>query len=258
MLKFEDVAAVRRFVDKEGIEFVSFFVSDIDGRFRNVTIPAANFTEKTVTEGIGIDASSLGFAAVERSDMLIKPDLSFAFLDPVEPDAKVLYFICDILDIGTEANFNQDLRHIVWKAVDALKAEGVADEVRIGLELEFYVLDELHSTMTTRETSYRVESGELASPPGGAELYRIYSNRGYFRSEPNDHHFALRNEICRGLQADRARGEVPPPRGRQFAVRDRVQVPARSSSWPTPPRWPNTSATAWPASTARSSPSSPS
>ena len=67
---------------KEGIEFISFYVSDIDGRFRNVTIPAANFTEKTVTEGIGIDASSLGFATVDRSDMLIKPDLGFAFLDP--------------------------------------------------------------------------------------------------------------------------------------------------------------------------------
>ena len=93
-------------------------MSDIDGRFRNVTVPAANFTEKTVTEGIGIDALS-GFAAVDRSDMLIKPDLGFAFLDPVEPAARVLYFLCDIVDIDTAARFNQDLRHIVWKAVAA-------------------------------------------------------------------------------------------------------------------------------------------
>ncbi len=202
MLSFKDVPEVRRFVAQEGVEFISFFVSDIDGRFRNVTIPAVNFTEKTVTEGIGIDASSLGFATVDRSDMLIKPDLRFAFLDPVEPEAprKILYFLCDILDIGTEESFSQDLRHIVWKAVAALREEGVADAVQIGLELEFYVLDELYSTMTTRETSYRVESGELASPPGGAELYRIYSNRGYFRSQPNDHHFALRNEICQAFK----------------------------------------------------------
>jgi glutamine synthetase len=200
MLSFLDVPEVRRFVAERGIGFISLYVSDIDGRFRNVTIPAENFTEKTATEGIGIDASSLGFAAVDRSDMLLKPDLHFAFLDPVEPEARVLYFLCDIVDVGTEENFNQDLRHIVCKAVAALKDEGVADDVRIGLELEFYVLDELHSTMTTRETSYRVESGELASPPGGAELYRIYSNRGYFRSQPNDHHFALRNEICEAFK----------------------------------------------------------
>lgn len=200
MLTFKDVPDVRRFAADRGIEFISFFVSDIDGRFRNVTIPAENFTEKTVTEGIGIDASSLGFATVDHSDMLLKPDLQFAFLDPVDPEAKILYFLCDILDIGTEENFSQDLRHIVCKAVTAMRDEGVADAVHIGLELEFYVLDELYSTMTTRETSYRVETGEMASPPGGAELYRIYSNRGYFRSQPNDHHFALRNEICQAFK----------------------------------------------------------
>lgn len=196
MLEFKDVAAVRSHIAKQGIEFVSFFVSDMDGRLRNVTIPATNFSQKTVEEGIGIDASNLGYASVDRSDMLIKPDLSRAFEDPVEPEAKVLYFVCDIVEIGTHENFSQDLRHIVSKAVGAIKKEGVADEARIGLELEFYVLDELYSTMTVRETSYRVESGELASPAGGAELYRIYSNRGYFRSQPNDHLFALRNEIC--------------------------------------------------------------
>src|SRR3974390_3082808 len=115
MLRFQDVTEVRRFATEQGIEFIAFYVSDIDGRFRNVTIPAANFTEKIVTEGIGIDASSLGFATVDRSDMLLKPDLKCAFLDPVEPESKVLYFICDIVDIGTEANFSQDLRHIVGK-----------------------------------------------------------------------------------------------------------------------------------------------
>jgi glutamine synthetase len=196
MLQFKDVKEVRKFIAKKGIEYISFYVSDIDGRFRNVTIPAENFSERTVQDGIGIDASNLGFATVDRSDMLIKPDLSFAFEDPVDPDAKILTFICDILDIGTHENFKQDLRHIVDKAVGALRAEGIADEAKIGLELEFYVLDELYSTMTARETSYRIENSELANPPGGAELYRLYSNRGYFRSEPNDHHFALRNEIC--------------------------------------------------------------
>lgn len=200
MLQFKDVKDVRRFCAKKGIEQIAFFVSDMDGRFRNVTIPAENFSERTVNDGIGIDASNLGFATVDRSDMLIKPDLSFGFEDPVDPDAKTLYFICDILDIGTHENFKQDLRHIVDKALGALQDEGVADQALIGLELEFYVLDELFSTMTVRETSYRVESGELASPPGGSELYRIFSNRGYFRSEPNDHHFALRNEICRAFK----------------------------------------------------------
>ncbi|NLF09939.1 MAG: type I glutamate--ammonia ligase [Pirellulaceae bacterium] len=200
MLSFKDVSYVRRFAAEQGIEFVSFVVSDIDGRFRNVTVPTEYFTEKMLEEGVGIDASNLGFAAVDRSDMIIKPDLNFGFLDPVEPDAKILYFLCDILDIDTAQSFNQDLRHIVGKAMAALRDEGIADGMQIGLELEFYILDDLYSTMTNRETSYRVESRELASPPGGSELYRIYNNRGYFRAEPNDHHFAMRNEICAALK----------------------------------------------------------
>lgn len=199
MLSFSNVDEVKRYLSKRDIAFVSFFVSDIDGRFRDVTIPAANFTEKIVEEGIGLDASNLGFAAVEHSDMLLRPDLACAFEDPVEESSRALFFLCDLFEIGGSRNFAQDLRHIARKAVGALKDEGIADEMRVGIELEFYVLDELFSTMTVRETSYRVESSELASPPGGAELYRIYSNRGYFRSEPNDHLFAIRNEICAAL-----------------------------------------------------------
>jgi glutamine synthetase len=49
--------------------------------------------------------------------------------------------------------------------------------------------------MTPRETSFRVESSELASPAGGEELYRIYNKRGYHRAEPNDHLLPIRNEI---------------------------------------------------------------
>lgn len=200
MLSFKNVKDVRRYISKEAIEQVSFYVSDMDGRFRNVTIPAENFTDRVVNDGIGIDASNLGFAKVDRSDMLIKPDLGFAFRDPVGEYPKVLYFVCDIKDIGTEESFSQDLRNIVKKALATLRKEGVADAVRIGLELEFYVLDELYSTMTVRETSYRIESNEIASPPGGKDIYRIYSNHGYFRSEPNDHMFSLRNDICRAFK----------------------------------------------------------
>ena len=153
------------------------------------------------------------------------PTSRFAFLDPVEPEAKILYFLCDILDIGTEESFSQDLRHIVWKAVAALREEGVADAVQIGLELEFYVLDELFSTMTTRETSYRVESGELASPPGGADCTASTATAATSARSPTTTTSPCGTKSAR-RRADRPGSEVPPSRSRQFAVRDRVQVSA--------------------------------
>lgn len=199
MLSFSNLNEAKKFISKSGVEFVSFYVSDIDGRLRNVTIPKDNFTEKIMDEGIGFDASNLGFANVDKSDMIIKPDLKFAFEDPVNPENKTLYFFCHILETDSHASFHQDLRHIIRKALDTLEKEQIANEAKIGLELEFNIIDELHSIMTPRETSYRVESSEMANPSGGNESYRIFNKRGYFRSEPNDHLFNIRNEIVLAL-----------------------------------------------------------
>lgn len=202
MLSFDGVNDVQKYLSKRGLEFISLYAADIGGRLRNVTIPARNFDEKLVQEGVGFDASNLGFANVEKSDMLLLPDLDFAFEDPVvaEADSNVLYFFCDILEVDSGENFKQDMRHIVDKAVGALERHGIADEVRVGVELEFHVIDELYSKLTPRETSYCVKSSEMASPESGREIFRIAKNRGYFRSEPNDHLFQIRNEIVSALQ----------------------------------------------------------
>jgi len=199
MLAFKDAMDVRKYAADKGLQFVSFFVSDIDGRFRQVTFPIENFTQKVVEEGTGFDASNLGFAKVHHSDMLLVPDLNACFEDPVDDSSHTLYMICNIMELGGSDAFTQDLRHILSNAMGALRREGIADEAKVGVELEFYVIDELKSIMTPRETSYRVESQELASPPGGEELYRVFSNRGYFRVEPNDHFLMLPNEIVTAM-----------------------------------------------------------
>ncbi|MBU4484335.1 type I glutamate--ammonia ligase [bacterium] len=200
MLSFKDSKEVRRYCEKKNLEFISFYVSDIDGRLRNVTIPYENFTSKTINEGIGFDASNLGYAAIDNSDMILKPDLNFAFEDAVNENSKTLYFMTHILETNNKQNFDQDLRHMVNKAMTSLKNEGIADEAQIGLELEFYIFDELYSMRSALETSYRIVTGELANPHDGRDQYRVASNRGYHRSEPNDHYFQIRNDICSALK----------------------------------------------------------
>ncbi|MGD8362802.1 MAG: type I glutamate--ammonia ligase [Gemmatimonadota bacterium] len=195
MLSFKNVTEVQDFVSKRDIEFISFYLSDIDGRLREVTIPAESFSSKTLELGIGFDASNFGFAEVDRSDMILKPDLDVAFIDPVEAERQVLCFFCNMLEVDSRARFTQDLRHLVPRTLELLKAEGIADAAAVGVELEFHVLDQLFSVRTPREQSFRVESLEMVSPPGGEEVYRIAPKRGYFRAEPNDHLFSIRNEI---------------------------------------------------------------
>ena len=69
-------------IQEENIQMVDFKMVDINGQFRHVTIPAQNFTEATMTEGIGFDASNYGYAVVEKSDMVFIPDPETAQVDP--------------------------------------------------------------------------------------------------------------------------------------------------------------------------------
>jgi len=200
MLSFKDSNEIKQLVKEKSLNFISFYVPDIEGRMRNVTIPASNFSDNLIQNGIGFDASNFGFANVESSDMIFKPDLNFAFFDPVDTESKILYFFCDVYDAHTGESFSQDLRHIIQKALKALREEGIADEVQVLIELEFNIIDQLFSIMKKREISYKLECSELPSPPSGEEIYRIAENRGYHRSEPNDHHFSIRNEIVLALE----------------------------------------------------------
>ncbi|MBT3222344.1 MAG: type I glutamate--ammonia ligase, partial [Proteobacteria bacterium] len=193
MLSFANVQEVKDYVAAEEIRFIGLYLADIDGRLRNVTIPAQNFSQRTLDLGVGFDASNLGFANIERSDMIMVPDMEFAFRDPVREYDDTLFFFCNLLSTDSHTPFTEDLRHIVRKALAALDKAGIANEAKILVELEFNVIDSLYSVMTPRETAYRVESVELANPPDGTELYRIYKKHGYFRAEPNDHLYSLRN-----------------------------------------------------------------
>ena len=75
-------ADIIRMIEEQGIKMVDFKIVDINGQFRHVTIPASQFTESTMANGIGFDASNYGYAVVEKSDMVFIPDLDTALIDP--------------------------------------------------------------------------------------------------------------------------------------------------------------------------------
>ena len=49
---------VMQLIREQGIKMVDFKMVDINGQYRHVNIPAQNFTEATMTDGIGFDASN--------------------------------------------------------------------------------------------------------------------------------------------------------------------------------------------------------
>ena len=66
------VQDIMNLIQEQNIQMVDFKMVDIHGQFRHVTIPAKNFNEETMTNGIGFDASNYGYAVVEKSDMVVE------------------------------------------------------------------------------------------------------------------------------------------------------------------------------------------
>ena len=58
------VQDIMNFIREKDIKMVDFKMVDIHGQYRHVTIPATHFSEATLTEGIGFDASNYGYAVV--------------------------------------------------------------------------------------------------------------------------------------------------------------------------------------------------
>ena len=79
---FKTIEQAKEFILDNEIEMVDFKMTDIDGRWRHITIPATRFNENTMKYGIGFDGSNYGYAPVENSDMVFIPDLSTAAVDP--------------------------------------------------------------------------------------------------------------------------------------------------------------------------------
>ena len=69
-------------IRENDIKMDDFKMVDINGQFRHVTIPAENFSEEVMKNGIGFDASNYGYAVVEKSDMVFIPDPDTALVDP--------------------------------------------------------------------------------------------------------------------------------------------------------------------------------
>ena len=76
------VQDIMNLIREQDIKMVDFKMVDINGQYRHVTIPAKNFSEATMKNGIGFDASNYGYAVVEKSDMVFIPDPDTAVIDP--------------------------------------------------------------------------------------------------------------------------------------------------------------------------------
>ncbi|MBN2733888.1 MAG: type I glutamate--ammonia ligase [Methanomicrobiaceae archaeon] len=132
-----DVSTMLQKMKDDKVKFIRLQFSDIQGQIKNVAIPDIQ-AEKALTDGISFDGSSIeGFARIEESDMVLKPDLSTYSLLPWRPEkARVARFICDVYKPdGTP--FEGDPRYILKNQLKEAAEMGYT--FNIGPELEFFL-----------------------------------------------------------------------------------------------------------------------
>src|SRR5207237_3908036 len=150
------------------------------------TIPADALGEETFEEGLGFDGSSIrGWQAINESDMLVMPVPETAFLDPFCRET-TLTMICNIQDPLTKEDYSRDPRNVARKAVNYMKATGVADTAYFGPELEFFIFDSVRYDQTQSWGYYYLDSGEGAWNNGLVERptlgHSLRYTEGDFRS----------------------------------------------------------------------------
>jgi len=137
-----DYVSLKHLIDEQSIQFIDFRVADFAGRFRHLTIPSARFTPALIAEGLGFDGSNFGYRTVAGSDMVLIPDISSAYVE-MRQGERILTLIADIRDAETQGAAAIDPRGIARAAVEHARSLGIADELMVSPEFEFYLFDEV-------------------------------------------------------------------------------------------------------------------
>ncbi len=184
-------------IQENGIQMVDFKIVDINGQFRHVTIPASNFTEETIKDGIGFDASNYGYAVVEKSDMVFIPDLDTAVVDPFcgIPTLSITGNAM-IIDYPNNRPLDQYPRNIVLAAEQYMKDTGIADTMLILPEFEFHLFDNVEWSVRPDSISMNIDAEQAYwnSDVQGAGVI-VPHQKAYHVAKPLDTSYECRSEM---------------------------------------------------------------
>lgn len=166
------VGPIMEKIREHDIKYVRLILIDLDGMPRALLIPEYEVT-KALTEGIGVDGSSMGLVNIEDSDIAVHPDPA-TFLVPMWEAPGVALMFCYISK-PDGSPFLGDSRGLLRDALEELEKKGMG--FNTGPELEFFYVTK--------------ENGGIA--PFGAG--------GYFYLPPNDPTEDIKLETVMNMEA---------------------------------------------------------
>ncbi|AXK49305.1 type I glutamate--ammonia ligase [Aliarcobacter trophiarum LMG 25534] len=194
-----------KFCSENEVKFVDFRFTDLKGTWHHVTYNIKAVNSDLLANGMPFDGSSIdAWQPIHKSDMILKPDVPTAFLDPFTADSTIIV-ICDVYDIYEKNMYEKCPRSIAKKAVEYLEEANIGDVAYFGPENEFFVFEDVKIKDHGNESYYRVDSedGEWNSAKnyeGGNIGHRSGLKGGYFPVAPIDNGVDLRAEMMQVLE----------------------------------------------------------
>ena len=203
---FNSVAEVQKFIKEYDVKMVDFKMVDLEGRWRHLSIPVERFTEDTMVEGIGFDGSNYGYAPIEKSDMVFIPNLKTAIFDKFS-EIPTITMMGDVFVIDEPENrpFNQYPRNVSLAAERYMREQGIADQMIVGPEFEFYLFDRV--AYQVREESVFCEVDTKQAEWNSAmeddirnKGYQVGRKKGYHADIPQDITYNSRAKMCMTME----------------------------------------------------------
>ncbi len=205
----DSIRSILKLIKEKGILFVDLRLTDMVGQEHHFTIPARQVNEEIFTQGKFFDGSSFqGWKQTESSDMILMPDPTSAFIDPLIKHP-TLVLICDVLEPDTKDYYSRDPRALAKRAENYLQATGIADTAFFGPENEFFIFDSVQYNVAPNNVSYELNSNtsywDSAKNESHSGHYAEHQG-GYSPLQPVDKLHDIRNEIV--LNAEKTGLEI--------------------------------------------------
>jgi glutamine synthetase len=129
-------AELMKLIKKHKVRYIRLWFTDVLGFLKGFTI-TINELPRALEDGMGFDGSSIeGFARIEESDMIARPDIStFAVLPWESKEHAVARMFCDIY-LPNGSPFKADPRYVLKKNLERAKKMGLT--YYVGPELEYF------------------------------------------------------------------------------------------------------------------------
>ena len=192
-----DFAQVKQLIEKNDVVFADLRFTDTKGKEQHITLPISCITEKFFEGGKMFDGSSItGWRGIDKSDMILMPDINTVQLDPFFADPTIL-IRCDILEPQTLTGYDRDPRSVAKRAEEYLRSTGIGDVAYFGPEPEFFLFDRISFKSDISGSYVQIDDVEAAWDPSANNGYRIGVKGGYFPVPPVDSSQDIRSQMCK-------------------------------------------------------------